>query len=169
MEHCYSFVTVPKFSRSVYSWSDELQAIVYERTLDEESYFPADYGLIQGTLGTTGQPLASMTLVSYSTFAGCVIHQRVVGLFRYRMGPNIEEVIVAVPAKDPNWAGVESVADIPDYLVYGMSNLVRLIAGSGARADGWYSKDEGIAAVSHGIERFERSSRRTAKARRLDR
>lgn len=139
-----SFVAVPAGSRNIYAWSDEYQAVLLDGYLPEASYFPADYGFALKTLTEFGDPLPTITAVTQATFPGCLVAQRVIGLFRYRVEKRVRDVVVGVPLNDPNLGAVATVSDAPSWLVDGMTNLVRLVAEPHARADGWYSPDEAI-------------------------
>jgi inorganic pyrophosphatase len=107
------FVEIPGGSRNKYEWSDELGGIVLDRRLFTSMSYPSDYGFVEGTLAEDGDPLDALVLVSDPTFPGCRIRVRPVGIFHMSDEKGPDEKIICVPLKDPTWAGLSDVHDIP--------------------------------------------------------
>src|SRR6476646_2706169 len=97
------YVEVPSRSRNKYELDPELGGIVLDRRLFTSMSYPADSGLIEGTMGEVGEP----------TFPGCRIRVRVVGLFHMTDEKGPDEKVICVPLKDPAWMRVSDIHDIP--------------------------------------------------------
>ena len=110
------FVEIPGGSRNKYEWDDEVGGIVLDRRLFTSMSYPADYGYVEGTLAEDGDPLDALVLVSDSTFPGCRIAVRVVGVFHMSDEKGPDEKVLCVPLKDPAWMRVADVHDIPPEL-----------------------------------------------------
>ncbi len=107
------FVEIPGGSRNKYEWSDELGGIVLDRRLFTSMSYPSDYGFVEGTLAEDGDPLDALVLVSDPTFPGCRIRVRPIGIFNMSDEKGPDEKIICVPLKDPTFASLSDVHDIP--------------------------------------------------------
>jgi inorganic pyrophosphatase len=110
------FVEIPGGSRNKYEWDDELGGIVLDRRLFTSMSYPADYGYIEGTLAEDGDPLDALVLVSDSTFPGCRIRVRTIGVFHMTDEKGPDEKIICVPLNDPSWGRLADIHDVPSGL-----------------------------------------------------
>jgi inorganic pyrophosphatase len=76
------FVEIPAGSRNKYEFDAELGAIVLDRRLFTAMAYPADYGLIEGTLADDGDPLDALVLADVPTWPGIVISCQAIGVLR---------------------------------------------------------------------------------------
>src|SRR3990172_7881227 len=75
-------VEVPKGSRNKYEYDKQTGAIRLDRVLYSSLHYPGDYGLIPRTFYEDGDPLDALVMVGESSFPGCVIVARPIGLFK---------------------------------------------------------------------------------------
>ena len=109
--HC--MIEIPKGSRNKYEFDHETGAIFLDRMLFTSMQYPADYGFIDGTLGSDGDPLDALVFVGEPTFPGCHILVRPIGLFRMTDEKGEDEKILCVPLRDPLWSHVEDIDGMP--------------------------------------------------------
>ena len=107
-------VEIPRGSRNKYEYDTKLGAIVLDRRLFTSTVYPADYGFVEGTLGEDGDPLDALVLVGDPTFPGCRIRVRTVGVFHMVDEKGTDDKLVCVPLRDPLWAGIRDLHDIPE-------------------------------------------------------
>jgi inorganic pyrophosphatase len=107
------FVEIPSGSRNKYEFDKDLGQIVLDRRLFTSMSYPADYGFVEGTLGSDGDPLDALVLVGEPTFPGCRIRARAVGVFHMTDEKGADEKVIYVPLKDPAWSRVYDIHDIP--------------------------------------------------------
>ena len=110
------FVEIPGGSRNKYEWSDELGGVVLDRRLFTSMSYPADYGFVEHTLAEDGDPLDALVLVSDSTFPGCRIRVRPIGIFHMSDEKGPDEKVICVPLNDPTWGRLSDIHDIPPEL-----------------------------------------------------
>jgi len=110
------FVEIPGGSRNKYEWSDELGGIVLDRRLFTAMSYPSDYGFVEGTLAEDGDPLDALVLVSDSTFPGCRIRVRPIGVFHMTDEKGPDEKVICVPLNDPTWGPLSDIHDVPSGL-----------------------------------------------------
>ncbi|MFI0938524.1 inorganic diphosphatase [Streptomyces sp. NPDC021020] len=108
-------VEVPQGSRNKYEMDHTLHRIRLDRMLFTSTQYPADYGYVEGTLGGDGDPLDALVLTGEPTFPGCAIECRAVGMFSMTDEHGPDEKVLCVPAHDPRYAGLQDIADVPDF------------------------------------------------------
>ncbi|MCL5734380.1 MAG: inorganic diphosphatase [Actinobacteria bacterium] len=78
-------------------------------------HYPCDYGFITGSLAPDGDPLDAMVMVGESTFPGCAIRARPVGVLQMQDEAGLDDKILCVPANDPKFREIDDIDDVPDY------------------------------------------------------
>src|SRR5437763_12875528 len=106
-------VEIPRGSGNKYEYDEGLKAIRLDRFLFSSVVYPLDYGMIPETLAADGDPLDAMVAVSEPTFPGCVIPVKPIALFKMQDEKGIDDKIICVPLKDPNWNEHERLAELP--------------------------------------------------------
>src|SRR5437868_9076142 len=140
----YVLVEIPKGSRNKYEYDEELDAIRFDRFLFSSVVYPLDYGMIPETLAADGDPLDAMVAVSEPTFPGCVIPVKPIALFKMRDEKGIDDKVICVPLKDPNWNEYERLEDLPQQLQEEISHFFavhKTLEQQNATVDGRYSPE----------------------------
>jgi inorganic pyrophosphatase len=112
------FVEIPKNSKLKFEFDEELNAIKLDRVLYGPNYFPFEYGFVKDTLGEDGDPLDCVLLSTFSTFPGCVVKARPIGILEMEDEAGIDTKILAVPVEkiDPRFAHIQDVNDLPEHI-----------------------------------------------------
>ena len=112
------FIEIPKNSKVKFEFDEKLKAIKLDRVLYRPNYFPFEYGFIKETLGEDGDPLDCVLISSESTFPGCLVEARPIGVLEMEDEEGIDNKILAVPLEkiDPNFKEIEDVSDLPSHL-----------------------------------------------------
>jgi inorganic pyrophosphatase len=108
-------IEIPGGSKNKYEYDKELQAFALDRVLYSSVKYPYDYGFIPNTLADDGDPLDGMVIMDEPTFPGCVIAARPIGYLEMIDGGDRDEKILCVPDKDPRYAHVKSLKDLPPH------------------------------------------------------
>jgi len=144
------FVEIPSGSRNKYEWDDELGAVTLDRRLFTSMSYPADYGFIEGTLGSDGDPLDALVLVAEPTFPGCRIRVRPVGVFHMADEKGDDEKVICVPLQDPLWSGVSDIEDVPAQLRNEIEHFFQVykdLEEKWTETRGYGNRDEAIAVI----------------------
>jgi inorganic pyrophosphatase len=155
-------VEIPKGSRNKYE-VDHLSGEIYlDRMLFTSMQYPADYGFIDGTLGSDGDPLDALVFVGEPTFPGCRIRVRPVGLFRMQDEKGEDEKILCVPLRDPLWSQVEDLQGLPTPLLNEIEHFFQVykdLEGHKVATEGYEDRgsalrviDDAFARASEGTE-----------------
>jgi inorganic pyrophosphatase len=102
-------------SKNKYEFDKDLGALALDRVLSSSVMYPYDYGFIPNPLADDGDPLDGMVIMDEPTFPGCVIAARPIGMMEMIDGGDRDEKILCVPDKDPRYAHVKSLKDIPQH------------------------------------------------------
>jgi len=110
-------VEIPKGSRNKIEFDHESDVFRLDRILYSPVHYPGDYGFVPGTLSDDGDPLDALVLVTDSTFTGCVISARPIGALLMTDEKGQDEKVLAVPERDPRFAEVSDLRDLPRHLL----------------------------------------------------
>lgn len=110
-------IEIPKGSRNKYEYDFELKKIRYDRMIFSSMMYPADYGFIPETLALDSDPLDVLVLVSESTFPGCVMEVKPIGVFHMADEKCPDEKVICVPVSDPVWNKLEDLEDVNPHLI----------------------------------------------------
>lgn len=105
-------IEIPAGSKNKYEFDKDLNAFALDRVLSSSVQYPYDYGFVPNTLADDGDPLDGMVIMDQPTFPGCVIPARPIGMLIMVDGGDLDEKILCVPAKDPRYTNVTTLADI---------------------------------------------------------
>lgn len=108
-------IEIPGGSKNKYEFDKDLQAFALDRVLFSSVQYPYDYGFVPNTLADDGDPLDGIVLMDQPTFPGCIIAARPIGMLEMIDGGDRDEKILCVPAKDPRYAQVKSLADVASH------------------------------------------------------
>lgn len=108
-------IEIPMGTKNKYEVNKETGKIKLDRVLYSALTYPGEYGFINETLSEDGDPLDILILCSFPTFPGCVVDARVVGYLDVIDNDDEDQKIIAVLEKDPRYAQINSLHDIPDH------------------------------------------------------
>jgi inorganic pyrophosphatase len=108
-------IEIPSGSRNKYELDHKTGRIKLDRRLFTSTRYPADYGFVEQTLGEDGDPLDALVLIEDSTFPGCLIRCRALGMFRMTDEAGGDDKVMCVPAEDVRMTLMRDLDDIPEY------------------------------------------------------
>jgi inorganic pyrophosphatase len=108
-------IEIPSGSRNKYELDHKTGRIKLDRRLFTSTRYPADYGFVERTLGEDGDPLDALVLIEDSTFPGCLIRCRTLGMFRMKDEAGGDDKVMCVPAEDVRMTFMRDLEDIPEY------------------------------------------------------
>lgn len=151
-------IEIPKGSRNKYEVDHETGRVMLDRVLYTTFVYPTDYGYFDNTLGLDGDPVDVLVLLDYPLFPGVGVEVRPVGVFNMTDDGGSDAKVIAVLAKDPRWAHIQDVADIPEYtkkeIEHFFEHYKDLEPGKWVKTEGWDSAAAAEAIVEAGIKAF---------------
>jgi inorganic pyrophosphatase len=106
-------IEIPKGSRNKYEVDHHTGRIRLDRCLFTSTQYPSDYGYIDGTLGQDGDPLDALVILKESTFPGCLIRCRTIGMLNMEDEAGGDDKVICVPATDPRFQWMQDLTDLP--------------------------------------------------------
>jgi inorganic pyrophosphatase len=137
-------VEIPQGSRNKYEMDHASGRIRLDRMLFTSTRYPQDYGFIPSTLAEDGDPLDAMVVLEEPTFPGCLVLARPVGVFWMNDEHGPDAKILTVPARDPRYAAMRDLADVPAHLTAEIGHFFdiykELEPGKSTDVRGWQSR-----------------------------
>ncbi|QAY60008.1 inorganic diphosphatase [Microbacterium protaetiae] len=152
-------IEIPRGSRVKYEVDHETGNVHLDRILFTSFGYPADYGFFDHTLGEDGDPLDVLLLLDQTLFPGVHVSVRPVGVLHMTDEAGGDDKVVAVIAKDPRWAHIQDVGDIPEHTKKEISHFFEhykdLEEGKWVKVDVWGDAAEAERLVAEAAARFE--------------
>ena len=111
----HAVVENPSGEQNKYEYDKEKESVVLDRVLYSSIQYPGDYGFIPQAYYEDGDPMDILVLTTHSTFPGCVIEVRPVGILYMDDDGEQDDNIIAVPVEDPRWHDVTDLNDVNDH------------------------------------------------------
>jgi inorganic pyrophosphatase len=105
----------PSGTQNKYEYDKDKESVVLDRVLYSSINYPGDYGFIPQAYYEDGDPMDILVLTTHSTFPGCVIETRPVGILYMDDDGEQDDNVIAVPCEDPRWKNVEDLEDINEH------------------------------------------------------
>jgi inorganic pyrophosphatase len=151
-------IEIPKGSRNKYEVDHETGRVYLDRVLFTTFVYPTDYGFFENTLGLDGDPVDVLVLLDYPLFPGVGVNVRPVAVFNMTDDGGSDAKVIAVPEKDPRWAHIQDIDDIPEYtkkeIEHFFEHYKDLEPGKWVKTEGWQGRAEAEKVVEEGIARF---------------
>ena len=151
-------IEIPRGSRNKYEVDHETGRVYLDRVLFTSFVYPADYGYIEHTLGLDGDPVDVLVLLEFPLFPGVGVSVRPVGVFNMRDEAGIDSKIIAVPAKDPRWAHIQQIEDVPEQtrkeIEHFFEHYKDLEPGKWVKTEGWGSAADAESIVQAGFDKL---------------
>lgn len=155
-------IEIPKGSRNKYEVDHESGRVYLDRVLFTPFVYPVDYGYFDNTLGGDGDPLDALVLLEHSVYPGVVVRVRPVAVLPMEDDGGIDEKVLCVPVKDPRWAHIQDVDDVPaqikNELEHFFSHYKDLEPGKWVKVGKWAGKAEAERLIAEAQERYATSS-----------
>ena len=151
-------IEIPRGSRVKYEVDHETGNVHLDRILYTVFGYPAEYGFFDKTLGEDGDPLDVLLLLDATLFPGVHVTVRPVAVLKMSDEAGGDDKVVAVVAKDPRWAHIQDVGDIPEHtkneIAHFFEHYKDLEEGKWVKVDEWAGATEAERLVAEAAERF---------------
>ncbi len=158
----HAIIETPARQRHKYAFVPDLGAFKLMTTLAEGLAWPYDYGFIPRTLAEDGDPLDILFLADQSTFPGCLVEARVIGIVHLKKNGDENDRILACAKKVKGIAqttdAFDKIGDVPEENIRGLCRfLVEYSVEQGNEIDfkGVDGPKKAMAAIHETAERFK--------------
>jgi len=151
-------VEIPKGSRNKYEYDEELGVIALDRPLYSAVHYPTDYGFIPGTHGADGELLDTLVMVEQSTFPGCLVEVRLVGVLTITHTSGLpEQKLLGVPVSEPRFEEYRDVSHVPHHLLKEIEHFFDVfkdLQGSDMGVLGWEGAQKAEEVLDEAIRQY---------------
>lgn len=120
----YCLVEIPRGGSNKYEYDKKLSVFTLDRALYSSIFYPTEYGFIPQTWSEEDKdPLDIMVLSTFSTFPGCLIQARPIGLLKIKDSGEEDDKIIAVASDDPRFRNVQDLADLEPHFKKEVENF----------------------------------------------
>jgi inorganic pyrophosphatase len=158
-EEIYAVVECLKGERNKYEYDKDVPGVVLDRVLHSNVHYPSDYGFIPRSYYDDEDPFDVLVLVEDATFPGCIIEARPVALMGMDDDGEKDDKVIAVPAEDPRYDHIQTLADIPDQTRAEISEFFEtyknLEEGKETSTLGWEDREAAYDAIEHAQELYD--------------
>jgi inorganic pyrophosphatase len=133
-------IEIPQGSVNKYEYDKQLHVFRLDRTLHSPVHYPGDYGFIPSTLGLDDDPLDVLVLVDKSSFPGCLIETRPVGVLRMIDQGKKDEKILCVVESDPVYREIKDYSQVFPHLLREIEHffsIYKKLEGKETEMAGW--------------------------------
>ena len=149
-------VEIPKESENKFEYDKELGVITLDRVLDASIRYPTEYGFVPSTRSSDGELLDCMVMVERSTFPGCLIKARLIGVLTITHSSGLpEHKLLAVPLDDPHFDEYHDVSDLPDYRlkeIVHFFDVYKDLEGSDITVGGWEGSERAQQVLDEAVQ-----------------
>lgn len=157
-EVVYAVVEIPKGSRNKYEYDKDIEAFALDRVLYSPFHYPAEYGIIPQSLWDDGDPMDILVLMDESTFPGCVIETRPIGVMRMIDAGDSDDKVLGVPLNDPRYAEIKDIQDVSPSLLKEITHFFedyKKLEGKSTEVLGWDNASKALDAIKHSMELYK--------------
>jgi len=157
----YCLVEIPKGTSNKYEYDKELDVFKLDRVLYSAIFYPTEYGIIPRTwCEEDSDPLDIMVISSFSTFPGCLLVARPIGLLRMIDCSVQDNKIIAVPSHDPRFNTISDLSDLAPHFKLEISNFfenyARLQPDKKIKVEGWSNREAAWERIKFCIKAYQK-------------
>jgi inorganic pyrophosphatase len=155
-------IEIPRGDTNKYEYDKQLNVFRLDRNLYSAVHYPGDYGFIPSTLSDDGDPLDVLVLVDASSFTGCVMTVRPIGVLKMIDQGKEDEKILAVGLNNPVFRNVNDYSQIYPHLLLEIEHffsVYKQLENKATNTVGWEDAAKARDIVSECRERFIRKNK----------
>lgn len=152
-----SIIEIPQHSANKYEYDGNLGVFRMDRALYSPMHYPGDYGFIPGTLADDNDPLDVLVLVQQSSFPGCLIEVRPVGVLNMVDNDEKDHKVLAVPTKNPRYDQIHTMDQIFQHVrkeIEYFFSIYKELEGKVTRMNGWGGPGEARKVITDARNRY---------------
>jgi len=163
-----AFVEVPYGCANKYEYDKTLHVIRLDRPLYASVHYPGEYGFIPSTLSADGDALDIIILVTHSTFPGCLLEARPVGVLEMIDQGKADQKILAVAKASPTHAQIKNHTDLAPHVLREIEHFFSVykeLEGKRTEVKGWKDVKEAHRLIEEGHRRFRQDDAKHSRGR----
>jgi inorganic pyrophosphatase len=123
MEAFNVLIEIPAGTQTKYEYDEEADTLNLDRVLYGSQRYPVNYGFIPETRAADGDHSDVLLFTTEPLMPLCVAKARAIGMMEMVDGGEVDNKILAVPVKDPRFADIQSLEDLPQHILKEIQNF----------------------------------------------
>ena len=158
-ETIYAVIECLQGERNKYEYDKDVPGVVLDRVLHSNVAYPGDYGFIPRSYYDDDDPFDVLVLVTDSTFPGCVIEARPIGLMKMDDDGEKDDKVIAVPSEDPRFDEVMDINDVREHRKNEIAEFFETYKNLEPEKEtavlGWEDKQAAFDAIEHAMTLYD--------------
>lgn len=122
-EDFIAVIEISKGSKKKYELDKATGCIILDRILYTSTHYPANYGFIPRTYGDDKDPLDVLVLCSEPLEPLSLVRCYPIGVIVMQDNGKMDEKIIAIPMKDPNYNAYHNIDELPRHVFSEMEHF----------------------------------------------
>src|SRR2546421_11262115 len=155
-------IEIPRGDTNKYEYDKRLHVFRLDRNLYSPVHYPGDYGFIPSTLSRDGDPLDVLVLVDASSFPGCLMTVRPIGMLEMIDQGKEDEKILAVGTNNPIFTSIEDYEQLYPHLLLEIEHFFTVykeLEAKSTKIVGWQDAKKARAVVVESRDRFSTTAK----------
>lgn len=151
-------VEVPWGETNKYEYDEELEVFRLDRPLYASVYYPCEYGFIPSTLSEDGDTLDVLILANRSSFPGCFLEVRPIGVLDMIDQGVLDRKILSAAAHNPSYREIQDYKDVFPHLLSEIEHffiVYKQLEKKHTEVAGWRGAEAARTAILECHERFK--------------
>jgi inorganic pyrophosphatase len=152
-----ALIEIPQGSRCKYEVDKTTGLLRLDRVIYSSFHYPINYGFIPQTLGQDGDPLDILVLCSQPIQPLCLVEAGVIGNMQMMDSGQVDDIIIAVAAKDPSVNHYHKTDDLPHHFLLELRNFFeqyKVLENKKVAIDNFQDKDTACKVIQDAIEYY---------------
>ena len=155
-----SIIEIPLGTKNKYEIDKKSGKIRLSRVQYSSMTYPSEYGFIDETLATDGDPIDILVITSEASFPGCIIEAKVLGYLDTIDNGFGDPKIIAVNNVDPRCNFYNSLQELPKHSLIEIKNFFenyKLLQNIEVQVFDYHSKEEAMEMIEEAKKRYQDS------------
>lgn len=156
----HAVIEIPRGGKVKYEYSKKYDALFLDRVLYSSIHYPENYGFIPETLGQDGDPLDVLLFCQEPLDPLTLAEARPIGGLKMEDEKGIDDKILAVAIKDPQYKDIRHRQDLPDHRereVRQFFEEYKKLEEKKVDVQEYYDQDQALMVTKKSIERFQKT------------
>ncbi len=111
-----ALIEIPRGCGEKYELDKETGMLRLDRVLYTATVYPANYGFLPRTLADDGDPLDVLVLGNAAIYPMTLVRCYPIGVIKMIDSGSLDEKIIAIPFRDPNYNGYKDISELPSHI-----------------------------------------------------
>lgn len=152
-------IEIPKGSKKKYELDKDTGMLILDRILYTSTHYPANYGFIPRTYDYDDDPLDVLVLCSEELIPMSMVRCYPIGIIRMIDNDAIDDKIIAIPFKDPNYNTFKDLKELPAHYAEEIEHFFKVYKSLEHKVTTGFeigSRDEAVQIIEECMDAYEK-------------